>query len=194
MRITDSQPPFSIGLAILVFYRHDWCIVFTRCFSTDNEHFISYHELPSDLKVSAILFHARCYQWLQCYVYVYWLYFYSHPIFLPLKCFIIQVVGPDTSSVNIEMCVWYIVFLFFMYLYLYFFQYIIHIIYMNTSLFLHVCRTDHNPLIELRAYGILTNDWQPRWADPRLQVRWTNIVWGVSRLGGLKHVSMNVHP
>jgi hypothetical protein len=20
-----------------------------------------------------------------------------------------------------------------------------------------------------RAYGILTNDWQPRWADPRLQ-------------------------
>lgn len=137
MRITDSQPPFSIGLAILVFYRHDWCIVFTRCFSTDNEHFISYHELPSDLKVSAILFHARCYQWLQCYVYVYWLYFYSHPIFLPLKCFIIQVVGPDTSSVNIEMCVWYIVFLFFMYLDLYFFN-ILYTLYTWIHLFFYM--------------------------------------------------------
>ena len=131
MRITDSQPPFSIGLAILVFYCHDWCIVFTRFFSTDNQHFISYHELPSDLKVSAILFHARCYPWLQYYVYVYWLYFYSHPIFLPLKCFIIQVVGPDTSSVNIEMCVWYLyIYIYcccFFYVFIYVFS-IIHII------------------------------------------------------------------
>ena len=163
-----------------MFYCHDWCIVFTRCFFHWQRafHFISW---------ASFCFESQCH-------------------FIPrkvlsvtsvscVKCFIIQVVGPDTSSVNIEMwCMIYIHILFLCFIHLYILFIYIHIIYMNTSLFLHVCRTGRNPLIELRAYGILTNDWQPRWADPRLQVRWTNIVWEVSRLCGLKHVSMNVHP
>lgn len=84
---------------------------------------------------------------------------------------------------NVMKCVYNDIQCFF-YMYVNIYRYLIHIMYMNTFFFLHVCRTGRNPLIELRAYGILTNDWQPRWADPRLQVRWTNIVWEVSRLGG----------
>ncbi len=125
------------------------------------------------------------------YIHRCWLYFYTHPIWR-FECFIIQVVGPNTSSLNIRnVCFYvYIYILFVIYIYVYLFVHISHIIYIYIyNLYTHHIHLLFHVFAELAAV-LLSSGPMAFW-------RMTGSPDGlihVCRLGGFKHISLNAHP